>query len=188
MKEIWKDIKGYEGYYQVSNLGRVKSLFRQVKHSQGNVRNHYERILKNNYDGNGYASVGLYKNAKAKKVHVHRLVMLAFEENPHNKPEVNHLDENKKNNRLDNLEWVTKKENENHGTKRERSVANTDYKMIGIKNSKKVRQTNVNGTLIQEWDSLAQICKEKGYSKGNISMACNGKYKGALYGCRWEYI
>lgn len=187
MKEIWKDIEGYEGYYQVSNLGRVKSLFRQVKHSEGNIRNNHERILKNQHDGGGYPMVGLHKNSKTKAMKVHRLVMLAFKDNPHNKPEVNHIDENKNNNRLDNLEWVTKKENENHGTKRERCKANTNYKIIAMKNSKKVRQISADGELIKEWDSLAQIYRDKGYSKGNISQACNGIYKGILYGCRWEY-
>lgn len=98
MDEIWKDIKGYEGLYQVSNLGRVKSL--------GNLQNKKEKLLKTNIC-NGYYAVYLYKNSKKKICLCHRLVAEAFIPNPKNLPFVNHKDDNKLNNRMDNLEWRT---------------------------------------------------------------------------------
>lgn len=116
MEEIWKDVKGYEGLYQVSNLGRVKSLNKKV-----NTINQYGAIHKRTIKGrnlkqrethNGYLRVKFIKNKKIQKVRVHRLVAEAFIEKP--KLEVNHIDGNKKNNNVENLEWVTPKENKKH--------------------------------------------------------------------------
>lgn len=101
MKEIWKDVEGYEGY-QVSNKGRVKSL--NFRHTGK------ERILKSNPDG-GYCLVSLYRNGKRTSKKIHRLVATAFIPNPENKPEVNHINHNKRDNRASNLEWVTSEEN-----------------------------------------------------------------------------
>ena len=101
MSEEWRDIKGYEEKYQVSNLGRVKSL----KDRYGNYR---EKILKYSKNNRGYLTVSLCKNSKVKLFTVHRLVAQAFIENSNNYPEVNHKDENKENNRVDNLEWCDK--------------------------------------------------------------------------------
>lgn len=109
MKEVWKDIKGYEGEYKVSNYGRVKSL-----------KNHKEKILKQWKNNKGYLNIALYKNKKSKMYRVHRLVALAFIPNPENLPEVNHKDEIKENNHVDNLEWCDRKYNMNYGTVRER--------------------------------------------------------------------
>ncbi len=107
MKEVWKDIEGYEGLYQVSSFGRVKKV------TTG-------RILKGGKHAKGYLLVGLYKNNIRSSKTIHRLVAEAFIPNPENKPEVNHIDENKTNNSLDNLEWMTTKENTNHGTRNKR--------------------------------------------------------------------
>lgn len=103
MKEVWKDIEGYEGLYQISNLGRVKRV------ATG-------KVLKGGKDKDGYLMVKLYKNNIRSNKKIHRLVAEAFIPNPENKPQVNHADENKTNNSLDNLEWMTAKENINHGT------------------------------------------------------------------------
>jgi hypothetical protein len=115
MDEIWKDIKGHEGLYQVSNLGRVKSLKREVFHRKGNL-NIKERILKPHKSGlknNIYYDVFL-SNQVIKQIKIHRLVAETFLGNPDKKEQINHVDGNKLNNNVDNLEWVTAKENTVH--------------------------------------------------------------------------
>ena len=102
-KEIWKDILGYEGKYQVSNWGRVKSLNYNNTGKEG--------IMKLTKDGNGYLQVQLHKDGKVKECRVNRLVAQAFLENPDNLPEVNHKDKNRSNNKLENLEWCDRKYN-----------------------------------------------------------------------------
>ena len=114
LNEIWKPIEGYEGLYEVSNLGRVKSLKRL--HTK-------ERILSQFLNHRGYARVNLWKENKSRKYSVHRLVAEAFIPNPDSKPQVNHIDENKTNNSVENLEWCTQLENHNHGTVNERISA-----------------------------------------------------------------
>lgn len=184
---IWKDIKGYEGLYQISNVGQVKSLDRIVKHSGENERIQKGRILKPFFNKDtGYVEIGLSKNGKSKKHRIHRLVADAFVPNLENKLEVNHIDEDKQKNTAINLEWCTRKENENHGTKQMRKKSNTDYKAIGKKNMKKVMQYDIDGNLVKEWESLSQINKELGYSTGNISSCCNGKLK-KIYGSIWKF-
>ena len=105
MEEIWKDIQGYEGLYRVSNLGRVKSFHKAKEH-----------ILSPGKDKDGYFQVQLYKNGINKMRKVHRLVAQAFISNPNNLPQINHKDENKQNNNVDNLEWCTNEYNHNYGT------------------------------------------------------------------------
>ncbi|MEG9208263.1 NUMOD4 domain-containing protein [Lactococcus garvieae] len=111
MNEEWRDIVGYENIYQVSNLGRVRSL-------------HYGRIriLAQAENIDGYLVVNLCVNMNKKSLRVHRLVASAFITNPQNKPQVNHIDENKKNNQIKNLEWTTEKENSNYGTRTKRAA------------------------------------------------------------------
>lgn len=111
MEEVWKDICGYEGYYQVSNLGRVRSVDRKDRTG----RSLQSIIRSQSYDKYGYAILGLYKNGKMKTKKVHRLVAKAFVDNPNGFPEVNHKDENKKNNNANNLEWCTTKYNLTYG-------------------------------------------------------------------------
>lgn len=133
MKEIWKDIEGYEGLYQVSNLGNVKTLNYKGKHKV--------KILKHQIDKDGYHKVSLYDiDKKPKRFSVHKLVCLAFLENPHNYPIINHIDEDKDNNALSNLEWCSYGYNVNFGTRNSRVSA----KMIGNSNSKN-KQRNVTG-------------------------------------------
>ena len=169
MNEIWRDVVGYEGLYQVSNLGRVKSL---NYHIYGK-----ERILKPGNSSGGYFVVSLCKNSKRKPFYIHRLVATAFIPNPNNKPEVNNKDENKTNNRVDNLEWMTSKENINFGTHNER---------IARSLSKSVLQFAKNGEFVKEWQSIHQIERDLGFSPGNISQCCNGKLKTA-YNFIWKF-
>jgi hypothetical protein len=112
--EVWKDIKGYEGHYQISNLGRVKSLSRAVKSRVGVFGTKKEIILKPFKNGDGYLKYKLCINGKEKSVISHRLVANEFLENPLNKPQVNHKNGIKDDNRVDNLEWVTSSENVIH--------------------------------------------------------------------------
>lgn len=111
--EIWKDAVGYEGLYEVSNLGRIKSLI----DNHGNSR---EKIVKPIKNTHGYFTVNLSKDKKQRSVRLHRLIALTFIENPNNFPYINHKDENKTNNRVENLEWCTPKYNVNYGTCREK--------------------------------------------------------------------
>lgn len=170
MKEIWKDIKGYEGIYQISTMGRVKSLRRNI-------------ILKNQIASNGYEMVKLYTNNSKKDYSIHRLVANAFIENPDNLPQVNHRDENKTNNCVENLEWCTPKYNYNYGTINIRK----SQKQLNDKNkSKVVLQYTKDGCFIKEWKSIRDIQRMTGYDKGYISKCCRGKYAYA-YSYIWKY-
>lgn len=117
MIEVWKDVQGYEGYYQVSNLGRVKNLERKIP-SGYCMRTIPERVLKNNVNEFGYLYVILYKDTKPKKHKIHRLVANAFIDNPESKRCVNHIDGNKQNNCVENLEWATHSENMKHASEK----------------------------------------------------------------------
>ena len=164
MEEIWKDIEGYEGLYQVSNMGRVRSLRRNI-------------ILKIKIGSNGYERVVLSVNNIPKGYSIHRLVANTFIPNPDNYPIVNHKDENKTNNRVDNLEWCTQKYNVNYGTgiaKRTRSQ------------SKKVLQFKTDGTFVKEWESTMSVQRNLGFGQSHIAQVCNGKRRIA-YGYIWKY-
>lgn len=170
--EQWKPIPGYEGYYQVSNEGRVKTL------SRYNLKNQLlpERILKAPLD-RGYPRVLFYKNKKRKHFSVHRLVAQAFIPNPEKKPQVNHINEDKTDNRVENLEWATSKENNNHGTRTERQ-AKTRRRLI-----KQLTQT---GEVIKIWGGLRVASRSLGASPGLISQAANGQ-RPTAYGYKWCY-
>ena len=174
MSEEWRDVKGYEGRYQVSSMGRVKSLER--KDCLG--RTVKERILKPNVVGRGYLRVILYAGGKTRTFFVHRLVCEAFHENPDNKPQVNHINEIKTDNRASNLEWATARENSNFGSRNER---------LGKAQSKPVGQYTLDGDLVKAWQSVNEVQRQTGFSQGNISLAANGKYKQA-YGSIWRYV
>ena len=119
-EEIWKPVPGYEGLYEVSNLGRVRSVNRYVKSKGESYWLRKGKMLSPAKDKNGYLKVNLSCNGKNNIIRVHRLVAQAFLPNPDNLLEVNHKDEDKTNNRVENLEWCTAKYNNNYGTKIER--------------------------------------------------------------------
>ena len=161
IKEIWKDKKDYEGHYQVSNFGRVKS----IKFGKEIIMN----LIPNS---SGYLLVNLCKDGKVKKFTVHRLVAEAFIDNPYNLPQVNHRDENKLNNNVDNLEWCTNEYNINYGTRTERY-------------SKPVLQYDLNGNFIKEWKSVAE-CGRNGYNQSHVGDCCRGERK-THKGFIWRY-
>lgn len=138
--EEWRSIPGYEGLYEVSSYGRVRSLDRYVKYSNGIMHLHKGRILSTGKDKDGYFIVCLYKNKTHKFYHIHRLVALTFIPNSDNFPCVNHKDEDKTNNRLDNLEWCNHKYNMNYNDvlkrRSQRMKENGIYEKIALKNIK----------------------------------------------------
>lgn len=175
--EIWKDIKGYEGLYQASNLGRIKSLKNNI-------------ILKGWKDKYGYVRVYLCENGNKKVFQVHRIVGITFIPNPENKPCINHLDENPSNNNVNNLSWCTYKENNNYGQHNTKMSAskigniawnkgkkmNKEYVQNNYK-CKKVNQYDINMNFIKTWESVNEARRTLNIK--NISACCKGKYKTA---------
>ncbi|EOU1476299.1 HNH endonuclease [Clostridium perfringens] len=172
--EIWKDIEDFENTYQVSNLGRVKSL------NYCNTKK--EKVLKNIKDKDGYLVICLSNKSKKRNFKIHRLVSQAFLDNPNNYPQVNHKNENKEDNRVENLEWVTPKENLNYGTRLERvkkSLKNNP------KRSKCVIGISVNTNEIIRYPSLREAGRN-GFSSGCIAACCNKK-RSVHKGYVWKY-
>ena len=166
--ETWKAIAGYEGIYEVSDLGRVRSL----KYGK-------EKILKPGKNQGGYLHVVLCKDGQSKTITVHRLVADAFVPNPNNLETINHKDEVKTNNTVTNLEWMSQKDNLNYGTRNKR---------VGEALSKQVQMFDKStGELLATFPSLAEAERVTEINQGNISSCCNGKYKSAG-GYKWRYI
>lgn len=155
MEEIWKDIKGYEGLYQVSNLGRVKRV-------------RTDRLLKGYKLTGGYLGVNLYKNSVGSTNKIHRLVAQAFIPNPENKPQVNHIDEDKTNNVVSNLEWMTATENNNHGTRNER---------ISKMQSIPIIATNLKTGESQEFYGSCECARQLGLNQSSITDVLKGRLK-----------
>ena len=166
--EIWKDIEGFEGLYQVSNLGRTKSL--NYNHTKK------EKILKPSLNEKGYLLVNLYKEGKGRSYLVHRLVAQAFIPNPEDKPQVNHKDEDKTNNKVENLEWVTSKENINYGTRTERMAKSQSKPIYGI---------NIKTNERIEFPSTMEAGRS-GFDQGHIVNCLKGRGK-SHKGYRWFY-
>lgn len=188
-KEVWKDIKGYEGLYQVSDYGRIKSVERTIK-VVDNTRHPYvkrviSRILKPVKDSTGYSVVSLGKHNKKA---IHRLVAEAFIPNPENKPHVNHIDGKKTNNVLTNLEWATVSENAIHS---HRVLGHKSFNPIlgrfGKENplSKQIIQMK-NDKIISEFYGGAEAARKTKINQSAIYMVCNGQRKSAG-GFQWKY-
>lgn len=176
-KEIWKPIKGYEGYYEVSNLGNVRSVDRVIVYSNGAKHTYKGHLLSLVNRSGGYKEVHLSINQNKKTPSVHRLVAEAFIPNPLNLPEVNHKDEDKSNNCVENLEWCNSKYNMNYGTRNERS-------------SKPIVQLTLDGDFVKRYYGAAEAQRKTGIMSNNISAALNDKQYTAGDYCwcyEWEY-
>lgn len=175
-EEIWKDVKGYEGLYQVSNAGRVKSIDRLVS-QQGRARLYRGTIMAQYKNKNGYCAIRLSRNNNKKGFLVHRLVAEAFIQNHMNLPFVNHKDEKQSNNNVENLEWCTPTYNVNYGTSTLRR---------SIKMGESVDQYSLDGELIGNYYSLKQAEKITGVPHSIINSCCKGKQSSAG-GFVWKY-
>lgn len=170
--EIWKDIIGYEGFYQISNLGNVRSLDREVKggrHLKGKLKKH-------KIDRCGYHFVRLCKNGGGKNFSIHRLVAIHFIPNPNNLPEVNHIDEDKNNNCITNLEWCTRTQNMSHGT--------LPYRSRHYKN-KPVVQFTLEGEFVMRYE-ITTDTKDFGFQPSHVQDCARGVRK-THKGFIWKY-
>lgn len=178
---IWKDVVGFEGLYEVSNIGRVRSIDRAILRSDGTYLNLKGKILPQ-YKKCGNSSlprlyVNLSKKGKAYTKTVSRLVAMAFLENKNNYPEVNHKDENPLNNNVLNLEWCTSEYNHNFGTRNKRQAE---------KLYKKVNVFDLNHVFIKKYDSIKSAAEDLNCDPSSITKVCKGKNK-YHNGCIFEY-
>ena len=184
-KEVWKDVVGYEGYYQVSNLGRVKRLSRYITSKNGVTRYWRGRILAQTENPDGYMTVILSKEGKSTILGVHRVVAEAFIDNPENLPVTNHKDEDKKNNIPDNLEWCTVAYNNAYGTRTERMKNNEKFQQRHAEQRMPVLKLSLKGELLERFDSLEEAFNSKPeYSKSGINHCCTRRlntYKGYFW-------
>ena len=180
MQEIWKDIENYEGLYQISNFGRVRSLNHFRKNGTGIYLHKGKILIPQN--ANGYCFVRLSKNGKSKQYLLHRLVAQAFLPKLEKYNEINHKDENKRNNHINNLEWCSHKYNINYGTGNERRKTSEQGKKktwntqkVGGNNKKikPVKKYDLQGNFIKEWNSIAEASRQLKLNK--IWEVCNNK-------------
>ena len=190
MEEIWKAVEGYEGKYEVSNLGRVRSVERKTtlcnQHGEFQRKEHGRIKSQGMNRKDGYRNVKLYRDGKERTLYVHRLVAQAFIPNPDNLPEVNHKDEDTTNNRVDNLEWCSSKYNSNYGAG---SLARYQQK------SYRVARIDKDGNILREYPSLLEAARQTGEAIRTIRMQCTKKTKlkseskkSKLVFYRWKFI
>lgn len=187
VKEIWVDVEGFEDYYQVSSLRKFKSLERYVDHKKYGKMKVNERIMKTWINNRNYHMISLQdKNGERKHFLVHRLFAIAFIPNPHNLPCINHIDGNKQNNDITNLEWVTYADNNTHAYKtglREHAMKGKFGKDHHC--SKFVLQFK-DGEFIKEFPGMSEAARETGILISCISKVCLGQRKTAG-GYVWKY-
>lgn len=169
--EEWKDIEGYEGLYQVSSFGRIKSL---------NYNNTKQEKILQLLNNKGYNSICLSKHNIRKTYKVHRLVAEAFIPNSDNKPCIDHINTDKTDNRVENLRWCTHTENMNNPFTKEKYNGSNHHL------SKSVLQFSINGDFIRKWDCVMDIKRELNYNNSNIGSCCIGRKKSSN-GFKWKY-
>lgn len=193
MLENWRDIEGYEGYYQVSDMGRVKSLDRTLVDVTGRTFFKKGEILKLRTNRGGYMEVMLSRKGKQKCFLVHRLVAEAFIPNPQNKPCVDHINTNRTDNNVTNLKWCTTKENCNneisktHYRDSQLGKKNTMYGRCGKDNPNSIRviQYKEDGSYVRIWNSTAETSKE-GFNVAHVGGCCR-KERNSMGGYKWRY-
>lgn len=196
MKEVWKNIKNYKGLYQVSNLGRIKSLKRNIPFTNrwGQRITHLqkERILKAKKQFNGYLALSLSKDGEHKTYLVHRLVAEAFILKTDNKSQVDHINGDKTDNRVENLRWVTPKENclNPLWVEKSKNVSEETRNKLSDKakysHNKSVVQYTLDEKIVKEWVSIREIERQLGFKSSHICNCLKGRHKTA-YGYIWKY-
>ena len=180
----WTSVSGYEGLYEVSNFGEIRSIFR------------YKKLLKPSANAKGYLSVELWKNKVGKRLLVHRLVAKAFIPNPNEFPQVNHKDENPRNNNAENLEWCTALYNMNYGEGAKTRHSKIDYsaelrkevaRCNGKKCSKRVLQYSNVGELLSVYESTVEASVRTGVNRSHIVECANGKARKTAGGYIWKF-
>ena len=181
--EIWKDIIGYEGLYQISNCGNVKSLLFGPKNR--NTTKHKPQLLKQSLSSTGYSHVQLYKDGISKTINVHRMVAIAFLPNPDGKPEINHIDANRSNNNVNNLEWVTHIDNLKHAVKLgNRRPPSPKGSTKGRTHKYSIIQYSLNGEFIKRWECVKDISTAMDLNENPI-FSCLNNHCETSYGYIW---
>lgn len=182
MQEIWKDIPGFENIYQASNYGNIRALHYGCRNKSNSLI--IRKLTPTPNRDNGYLRVNLVTDGKDKRYYIHRLVATTFIPNPDNKPQVNHIDGDKTNNSVSNLEWVTISENHIHAFN-----TGLKHKKFGIENanSKPILQYTKDGILIRKWDSIADASRFYNIDRSSISQCLLGRSKSSN-GYIWKYI
>ena len=175
--EEWRDVIGFEDNYQVSNLGRVRSKDHVTIHKDGRVNCYKGKILSLSLNSQGYQKAMFSVNGKHHTPRICRVVAEAFIPNPLGLPQVNHKDEVKANDRVDNLEWCTAKYNVNYGHRGEKCSEKTSIPVV---------QMDMSGNVIREWKSAKEAELATGIDHSHIARCCRGKL-GQTGGFKWKY-